>query len=199
MKTCPGSIFPGALAALLLAGCSTAATELALQPRALPPRAATRPGNDPEERVASTSVFIAPVTDQRLDPESLGHAGNRAFAAKAVPALLDTTLRVSLGTRLPLVSGAEQADLVLQPCLHKCYVASVDVTKTAVVVVDVAFVHRGQDAGHRVYRGQHASMNWWNTDREFAGALQAAFDDCVRHIVSDAEARAKLIARQKKA
>jgi hypothetical protein len=199
VKACPGPGFALAFIAVLVAGCGTATTELALRSRALTPVAANRPETSREGRVAATPVFIAPVVDERLDPESLGHVANRSFAVKAVPGLVDRTLRESIEKRLPLVSATAEAELVLRPSLHKCYLASVDATKVAVVVVVVTFVHRGRDAGYRVYRGQHASMNWWNSDTELAGALQAAFDDCVAHIVIDTEARAKLIATQKKA
>ncbi|PTY05730.1 hypothetical protein DB347_15310 [Opitutaceae bacterium EW11] len=177
--------------ALSFAGCAGPTTELKVQPRAVAAPVAPHAAPVP---ILPVQVYVAAVQDLRLDAESLGQVGNRTFAAHSVPQWIEAALRASLRQRMTLAETPAAGELVLQPSLRKCYVSNVDVTKAAVVVVEVAFQHLGKPAGSRVYRGRHTSMNWWNSDAELTQALQLAFDDCLVQILRDVDARAQLIA-----
>lgn len=173
-------------ATVLFAGCAGTTTELKLT--------ASAPSTK-SKAFSSTPlrVFIAPVQDQRLDAEAIGNVANRAFVAHAVSERIDAALQDGVQKRWMLSPDPESGDLVLHPTLRKCYISGIDVTKAAVIVVEVTYLHRGKAAGSRIYRGRHTSMNWWNSDAELTGALQAAFDDCLAQILGDVDARAKLI------
>jgi hypothetical protein len=183
-------------------GCAPTTTELTVKSTAAPMgagRAQPRPGGAqapaaPAVAGAGVRVHVVEVQDARLDPESIGHVANRAFVARGLAKQLDRSLRASIHGRWPTAEKADGGELVVAAKLHKCYVSNIDVTKAAVVVVEVAYQHQGQEAGSRIYRGTFTGMNWWGSDAEFAGALQVAFDQCIAQVIRDVEARAQLIA-----
>ena len=174
-----------------LAGCRTETVHLDLS-AADDISVSARSLRKPASPVAVLSVAWRPIEDRRLDRKLLGHIGPQAYVAESILPWIDRQLGAIHGPDLIIVNNPAKADVVITPYLLKFYLQSIDVTKSAVVVLALKFEPSGQPAQERIYRGQYAGMNWSDSDEEMIGALRAAFSDCLHHIVTDLETQAQL-------
>ncbi len=166
---CQGKIRRLASAALLalLAGCATTPVQLARGD--LASRRAVVRASDP----GAPRVWIGKIEDGRGDT-SLGGLAGRSVSSAEVPAWIDGELAALASPGFVVVTGPAAdvaASLVIRPRLLKAYVDGLNVTKTAVIVLGVDIVAPGGTVTKRLYRGQHASLNWATREDEVVSAL----------------------------
>ena len=169
----------------LLAGCATAPVEIHRADLSSPDAASRAP--DPD----APRVWIANIEDGRSDT-TLGALAGRSFSSAELPAWIDGELAALASPGFAVMTGpapGARASLILRPRLLKAYVDSVNVTKTAVIVLGVDIVALDGTTTARLYRGQHASLNWATSGSEVAGALQDAAASCLEQLRVDLEVR----------
>jgi hypothetical protein len=150
----------------------------------------------PASAPGTTIVACAPIEDKRLDPEVLGLVGGRPFSASEVSSwvLRSLTGLTSRSFSVRPAAGVENAPVTLRPRLLKVYVDSIRGTKTAVVVLEVAFVEASGREATLIYRGQHAGINWGSDEAEVTSALQKALGKCADQLRVDLDAQLARIA-----
>jgi hypothetical protein len=121
------------------------------------------------------------LVDSRPDSAILGSVGGRPVNAVESARWVESELRRAVAARYNLVSDASHA-LTLQPRLHKLYVSSLDITKTAVVVLELRVIHADGRSTGRYFRGQYSSMNWGSTEGEILEAVRAAVRNCMAQV-----------------
>jgi hypothetical protein len=180
------------LLTLTLSGCSTTPVRLnaeALSSHGVAEEPTEEEGNARALNRATQQVWIAPIEDSRTDT-TLGSVAGRPFALGEVSEWLDRELAsiaspMFVLTKVP-ESGAT-ANLTVHPRLLKTYLNSAGTSKMAVVVMQVRFVSPAGVVHARVYRGQHASMNWASAEGEVMNALRDAAAVCRTQIRQDIE------------
>ena len=145
----------------------------------------------PTPRPDAAAIAIAPVEDRRPDPDSLGQIDGRSFSSSELKGFVDEQLAALASPAFAVVKGpaTRPARLALRPRILKAYVRGIDVTKAAVVVLEVEFVAAGAAPSSRVFRGQDASLNWGNVQGEVARALQRATVACLEQLRVEIEQR----------
>jgi hypothetical protein len=180
-----GSRFAVALGlGLILTGCTTEPAKLSLTSSVTSNRSVRARGE------AVVQVAIAPVEDQRPHGHSLGQVGGRAFESGELTKWVGEELCALSTTRfacLPL-QGTAATSLTLRPRLLKAYVDSVDIAKTAVVVLEIDFIGGDGAIQTHIYRGQLAGANWASTAGEVSRALHTALKRCLVRVQADIEA-----------
>lgn len=167
----------------LLTGCVTAPVQLGRAD--LANRQSAVRASDPN----APRVWVGKVEDGRSDA-TLGGLAGRSFSSAELPAWIDGELAALASPGFVVVTGPvadPAARLVLRPRLLKGYVDGLTVTKTAVIVLGVEIVAPGGTVTARLYRGQHASMNWATSESEVIGALQDAAGACLEQLRVDLE------------
>lgn len=183
-----------ALSALALSGCATAPVQLGRaslardpsegldgEAEVAPPAARARPG--------APAVWIGPVEDRRADT-SLGAIAGRPFGSAELSGWVDGELAALASPAFLVVkerSGAPR--LALHPRILKAYLSGFDVTKTAVIVLEVEFVTPDGKVSSRVFRGQDTGVNWATSEGEVITALRTALAACLEQLRADLEAR----------
>ena len=148
-------------------------------------------GLPPAPRPDAAPIAILPVEDRRPDPNSLGEVGNRSFGSSELKGWVDEQLAAVASPDFVVVKGPAPRPprLTVRPRILKAYVGALDVTKSAVIVIEVEFVPAGGASVSRVFRGQDASLNWGNGQGEVTRALQRATAACLEQIRGDIEHR----------
>lgn len=138
-------------------------------------------------------VCVHTIDDQRPLNDELGKVGGRSFSAKDVPAWIEQRFRnlASPAFTLADTNTATKPALTIRPRILKAYVGSVDITKTAVIVVEVDYIGADDTITSLVYRGQHAAMNWASDEEEVRSALEKALNRCLTRVKADIEQRIK--------
>jgi hypothetical protein len=171
-----------AFGATILAGC---ATPVRLGRQDLATGAIERTAPDDHAPL----VWVAPVEDHR-STTCVGSLA--AVTSEELTRWIDEELASlsSASFALTRETRAERAvTLSLHPRLLKAYVDGVEVSKTASIVIEVEFVSAIRPNQSRVFRGQHASLNWWGSRGELATALKEALASCLEQIKAEIEAR----------
>jgi hypothetical protein len=145
------------------------------------------------DRVIPT-VLIAPLEDHRPHGNSLGNVAGRPFQANEPAKWVEQELCALSSAQFvcSLATNNAVSSLTLRPRLLKAYVNSVDIAKTAVVVVEIDFVEGEGGAQTRVYRGQLTRANWASTESEVENALRTALRRCLAQVRTDIEAQLAL-------
>ena len=167
---------------LVMAGCATGPATLSLAP--ITPQRVSKPTG-----ATIPTVTIAPLEDHRPQGNSLGNVGGRLFEANEPAKWIELELRALSSSRF-VCAGAEidaVSTLTLRPRLLKAYVNSLDVAKTAVVVVEIDYVRNDAAPETRVYRGQLTGANWASTKGEVENALRTALKRCLAQVQRDIE------------
>jgi len=152
----------------------------------------------PVSAPGTTIVACAPIEDKRLDPEVLGLVGGRPFSASEVSGwvLRSLTGLTSRSFSVRPAASVENPPVTLRPRLLKVYVDSIRGTKTAVVVLEVAFIEASGREATLLYRGQHAGINWGSDEAEVTAALQKALGKCADQLRIDLDAQlARIVPR----
>lgn len=189
-------LHPSALACVLItlvaAGCAMPPAHLDF---------AAPPGStDATPAVAKADaprVYLAPLEDLRLDQENIGQVGGRPYRAASIMPWLEQELREQVAAHVQLVSVDSKPALIVHPRLHKLYVDGLSVTKAAIVVLELSFTTPEGENSRRVYRGQFAGMNWWNSEAEMKTALRLALKNCLERCGPDMNARTLLASQPK--
>jgi hypothetical protein len=168
------------IACLWLTGCATTRLELSPTPATPSPRrlaqiAATR---------VNTVVQLNPVVDQRPSADTLGDVAGRAFNVGQVNPWIDQALHDLVAARFTLRTANDPSTPAhtITPRLLKLYVDNVNITKTAVVVLQLDFTAADGTRTEEIYRGQYAGMNWASTEGEVSASLRSALDLCLKKI-----------------
>ncbi len=148
-------------------------------------RASQRDFKLPPDGRERPSARLLPLVDLRADASIMGAVGRRPVTAAETARWLQSELENALLANYRLGS-ADGSLITIEPVLHKLYVSSVDITKTAVVVIELRITDPGGRNHSRHYRGQHASMNWNSTEGEILQAVQAAVRQCMNRIKAEA-------------
>jgi hypothetical protein len=173
-------------AAVLLAGCGTTPVRLGHDDLARGDE--LRPARDAN----APAVWIGPVEDKRSDTSALGSVAGRPFSSEDLSRWVDRELASLSSPSFVLAekgNTAGTARLILRPRILKAYVDGLAVSKTAVIVLEVEFISPDGSVSSSLYRGQHASMNWWTSQAEVIAALKDALASCLERIRVDIEAR----------
>ena len=142
------------------------------------------PSKDPSStRAEGRTVALQTVMDARPDGQELGRVGGRPFKSNDVRDWVHAALHETLHHEG--YAFADDSAVTLRPKILKAYVDSIDVVKTAVVVLEVSYVRADGRAVRRVYRGQQSGVNWNSGEEEVMGALKKALQTCLRRFVVD--------------
>jgi hypothetical protein len=139
----------------------------------------------------SALVKVLPLEDRRGE-QRISIVAGRPIDLTEVGAWLDRELHALGSTRFRVAVGEGEearARLVLRPRLLKAYLAGVNDSKTAAMVLEVEVTAPGGAAERRLYRGQHASINIASLEAEMVEAIQDVGADCIRQLRGDLEAR----------
>jgi len=167
------------------------ASSLAAPPAASDDGAEPAPPAPRKPAPGAQPVWLESVEDRRTDP-SLGDVHGRPFSSTQVSQWLERELESLVSPTIYVMKATGPGaggKLWLRARILKAYVSGVGVTKTATVVLEIDFVAPDGSATSRVFRGQHASMNWWNTEGEVIAALREAGSNCLEQIRLAIEAR----------
>jgi hypothetical protein len=169
------------------AGCSTEMTtsHLTLEPPTDSSAVAVRAPVSASIAPGTLCVAWRPTQDCRPDKTSLARFPSQTYVADDVLPWVDHALHAANDARFATVENPIQADVVVTPRLRMLYLEFLDVTKCAVVVIEVEFSYRGQPTITKTYRGQYAGLNWAGSDAEMERALRSALATCVDKIMAD--------------
>ena len=159
------------LLALLVSACSTA--PIVIPSSYVPP--ATRAKAPPAAMRGACPLALGGVRDMRPDPAHLGEVARRPVVGTNLGPWLDSGLRHAL-------QPASEAALRLEVEVTKAYLASLNVAKSANLVVRARF-HRGDALiGEETLRGANTSTNWASTENETEEALADAMRDLSKQL-----------------
>jgi hypothetical protein len=162
------------LLALLVGGCSTAPIVL---PAAYTP---ARAKGQAAPLRGACMLNLAGVRDVRPDPDYSGEVAGRPV----VGTHLGSWMTGGLGQ---LLAPQGDATLRVEVDLTKAYFASLNVAKSANLVVRARFFRDGALRGEETLRGADTSTNWASGEAETQAALRAALHDLAQHLRTAAD------------
>jgi uncharacterized lipoprotein YajG len=176
------SVEKAALAALLLSlviGCS-APVQMSLRDSAPAPVVK-------KADATRQPVVFAPLVDQRPDfqRESAGSVGGREITAKEAAHWIDRSLQKLSGRHFKPGRPDDPAAWQITPRLRQLYAASVRVSKSANIVIELEIRPPGGEPVTRIIRGRITAVNWWNSADEIEAAVGDALKDCLQRMSAD--------------
>jgi uncharacterized lipoprotein YajG len=169
------SVAVGVCMAFTLAGCATS-KQLQLTASAAPQTSKTT-------AAVGREINLLPVIDSRSDPAALGRVAGTLFTSDDASTWLANSIQQSLLTEGYVFS--ESASFSVQTRILKLYVDSIDIAKTAVLVLEVKFSRADGRAVTRIYRGQQVGINWASGEGEVLASLRKCLTTCLREMIKD--------------
>ncbi len=141
-------------------------------------------------------VHLAAIQDVRGDKQSMGMLGARPVRSSDSVAWLRSGFEAMGSDARILLVGADNAapNLGLTIELLQAHISSVNMAKTANVVVRVKFAPEAGDAAEKLFRGELADVNWGSGDGEALDVMNAALAEVV--LAAHAEVIARCGRRQ---
>ena len=142
-----------------------------------------QPKDAPSTAALGRRLLLLATADMRPDGQALGRVGGRLFTSHDVRQWVDRAIADALANEGYVL--AEDGALQIEPRILKAYVDSIDVAKTAVLVLEIQFTRGDRTSVKRIYRGQHAGLNWASGDGEVTLSLQRCLSTCLRAAIAD--------------
>jgi hypothetical protein len=183
------------LAALLAGGCTTPIT---IGDRSTPVYAAP---SHPTADLKGCHLYVAKISDSRLDPSTIGSLGARVVHGPADPQGWMRNALAPLERKGITVSFAEQnmasapGELSVALTLETMWVAGVATAKMSAVVIDAAYDRDGAPLKSAHYRGAESDPNWFGSADEVQGMIDSAMAQVLAQMSTDLAALCRQTAR----
>lgn len=183
-------VFPNLLALLpvLLAGGCTTPIDIAEKS---PPAYTYAATTQPEADLRGCRLFVASISDSRLDPSTLGNLGPRVVHGPDDPKAWLKNALSSLERKGVTLSFADQpssiapGELSASLTLQTMWVASMATAKTGAVVIDAAYDRDGARLKDAHYRGAESDPNWFSSTDEVQGMIDSAMEQVLSQMTAD--------------
>jgi len=175
-----------ALGLLALVGCSTSPAELNLCPRAT---TKTKTVSSDDHR---QTIVLRPIEDRRPEGmrQQLGVVGGRGVLEKNSAAWVEAALIDLNGHNFRVVKssdGQAPTGWLAKPRILQLYTSSLNVAKTATVVIELELVGPENKTSIHTYNGRIAAANWGSGEEEIENSLRKALQKCLKQMRSDLE------------
>jgi hypothetical protein len=147
--------------------------------------------SQPTADLQGCHLFVASLSDARLDPSTIGSLNARVVHGPADPKAWLKNALGSLAKKGVAMSFAEQntasapGDLSVALTLQTMWVASMTTAKTGAIVIDAAYERDGAPLKSAHYRGAESDPNWFDSADEVQGMIDSAMDQVLSQMSAD--------------
>jgi hypothetical protein len=136
-------------------------------------------------------LFVASVSDSRLDPSTIGSLGPRVVHGPTDSKAWIENELASLEKKGATLSFADRhmssapGDLSVSLTLQTMWVAGMTSAKTGAVVIDAAYDRDGARLKDAHYRGAESEPNWFSSADEVQGMIDSAMEEVLSQMSAD--------------
>ncbi|HWE73858.1 MAG TPA: hypothetical protein VG328_11910 [Stellaceae bacterium] len=145
----------------------------------------------PTSELQGCHLFVASVSDSRLDLSTIGNLGPRVVHGPADSKAWVENALASLEKKGATLSFADRhmssapGDLSVSLTLQTMWVAGMTTAKTGAVVIDAAYDRDGARLKDAHYRGAESEPNWFGSADEVQGMIDSAMEEVLSQMSAD--------------